>query len=115
MSANGKPKKPVKPKGPKPMKHTSNLGHKPKAPKPQKPKVEDAIEVEATEVISGEKPSMSLKELIDSNTNIRTAVNELQAQNIPPNRDNIKAKLLDLNEMGKISISEYKECKELLE
>ena len=82
-----------------------------------KPKHDDAIEVEATEVqdMSGEKPSMSLKEIIDSNKNIRAAVNELQAQGTTPNRDNIKAKLLDLNEMGKISIDDYKKCKELLE
>ena len=58
---------------------------------------------------------MSLKEIIDSNKNIRAAVNELQAQGTTPNRDNIKAKLLDLNEMGKISIDDYKKCKELLE
>ena len=108
-----KPNKPVKPKAPKPM--TSTFGNKSKTS--IKPKHDEAIEVEATEVqdMSGEKPSMSLKEIIDSNKNIRAAVNELQAQGTTPNRDNIKAKLLDLNEMGKISIDDYKKCKELLE
>ena len=83
---------------------------------PKKPKV-DAIEVEAVEVhdLSGDKPSMSLKEIIDSDKNIRLAVDELQAQNVTPNRDNIKAKLLDLNEMGKVTLDEYKKAKELLE
>ena len=108
-----KPGKPVKPKAPKPM--TSTFGNKSKTS--VKPKHDEAIEVEATEVqdMSGEKPSMSLKEIIDNNKNIRAAVNELQAQGTTPNRDNIKAKLLDLNEMGKISIDDYKKCKELLE
>ena len=108
-----KPSKPVKPKTPKPM--TSTFSNKSKTS--VKPKHDEAIEVEATEVqdMSGEKPSMSLKEIIDSNKNIRAAVNELQAQGTTPNRDNIKAKLLDLNEMGKISIDDYKKCKELLE
>lgn len=105
---------------PKTGKATSTLGNKPKAPKAPKPPVdEEAIEVEAKEVevhdMSGDKPSMSLKEIIDSNPKIRMAVDEIQAQGGTPNRDNIKAKLLDLNEMGKVTIEEYKECKALLE
>lgn len=112
--------KPVKPSAPKPKQGHSNLGHKPKktTPKaPSKPKVSDAIEVEATEVhdMSSDKSSMSLKELIGSNKNIRLAVDEIQAQGNTANRDTIKAKLLDLNEMGKITTAEYKQCKELLE
>lgn len=112
--------KPPKPT-PKPTKgKTSNLGHKPKAPPkaPPKPDIDDeAIEVEPIEVhdMSSDKPAMSLKEIIDSNPNIRAAVDELQAQGTTPNRDNIKAKLLDFNEMGKITTDEYKQCKELLE
>jgi len=106
---------------PKTGKATSTLGNKPKAPKAPKPPAvdEEAIEVEAKEVevhdMSGDKPSMSLKEIIDSNPKIRMAVDEIQAQGGTPNRDNIKAKLLDLNEMGKVTIEEYKECKALLE
>lgn len=86
-----------------------------KAPKPQ---VEDeAIEVEhkVVEDMSGDKPSMSLKEIIDSDKNIRLAVDEIQAQNGTPNRDNIKAKLLDLVEMGQVNSEDYKKAKELLE
>ena len=109
--------RPPKP-APKPNNgQNSNLGNKPKAPKaPSKPKQDEAIEVEyEVQDLSGDKPSMSLKEIIDSNPNIRAAVDELQAQGTTPNRDNIKAKLLDFNEMGKLTMDEYKQCKELLE
>ena len=100
---------------PKTGKATSTLGNKPKAPKAPKPPVDDeAIEVEAKEV-KKDVEGMSLKEIIDSNPHIRSAVDELQAQGTTPNRDNIKAKLLDFNDMGKITIAEYKQCKELLE
>ena len=118
---NGKSKsvKPVKPAAPKQTKPTSS--NKPKVPKsPSKPKVEDeAIEVGATEVMdmSSDKSSanMSLKDLIDSNKQIRLAVDELQTTEIPVNRDTIKSKLLDLMEMGKLTSDEYKTAKELLE
>ena len=105
--------KPNKPKVP----NTSNMGNKPKAPKaPSKPKLDDeAIEVTPKEVKDTPKSSMSLKEIIDSNPTIRLAVDELQASGSTPNRDTIKAKLLDLNEMGKVTTDEYKECKALLE
>lgn len=96
------PNKPVPPKKPK----------APKAPTPE-PKVDaEAIEVNHTEVV---KTGRSLKEIIDGDQNIRNAVDELQAQNVTPNRDNIKAKLLDFNEMGKITIEDYKTAKALLE
>ena len=115
----------AKPKA-KPKANTSNLGNKakgpkktkaPKAPKaPSKPKQDEAIEVNyEVQDMSGDKPSMSLKEIIDSNTDIRAAVDELQAQGTTPNRDNIKAKLLDFQDMGKIGIDDYKKAKELLE
>ena len=107
-----KPGKPVKPSAPKSKTSTK--------PKPVKPKVEDtAIEVEATEVevhdMSGDKTSMSLKEIIDNNPQVRLAVDELQAQGTTVNRDNIKSKLLDLIEMGKINSEDYKNAKKLLE
>lgn len=117
------------PKVNKPKSHsldnTSTLGHKPKSPKakspkapkaPSKPKEDKAVEVEyEVHDMSSDKPAMSLKEIIDSNPNIRAAVDELQAQGTTANRDNIKAKLLDFNEMGKITTDDYKTCKELLE
>lgn len=111
--------KPVKPSAPKPK--SAPAGNKPKkaAPsKPVKPKAE-AIEVEAKEVevhdLSGDTPSMSLKDIINSNENIRKVVDELQAQAQTVNRDTIKAKLLDFNEMGKLSMEDYQTAKELLE
>ena len=111
-----KPVKPVKPKGP----NTSTRGVKPKAPKTKspKPKLEDeAIEVEATEVqdMSTDKTSKPLKSLIDENTAIKSAVNELQANDETVNRDRILDKLLDLMEAGNINTTDYKKAKELLE
>ena len=119
MSNTGKPKKPVKPVAPKagkPKLNTSTAGNKPKAP--SKPK-DEAIEVTAKEVevvdMSGDKPSLSLKDIINSDENIRKVVDELQAQAQTVNRDTIKAKLLDFNEMGKLSTEEYQKAKALLE
>jgi len=122
---SNKPKSKPKVAKPKPNGQTSTMGNKPKAPKkatpkkaPSKPKMDDeAIEVEhkVVEDMSGDKPSMSLKEIIDSDKNIRLAVDEIQAQNGTPNRDNIKAKLLDLVEMGQVNSEDYKKAKELLE
>lgn len=121
---NVKPKVPPtqKPKNapksaPKPQGQTSN---KPEAPKSKAPKLdEQAIEVEATEVqdMTSDKLSakMSLKDIIDSDKNIRLAVDELQAVETPVNRENIKSKLLDLVEMAKVTDDEYKIAKELLE
>ena len=123
--SGGEGVKPVKPSTPKPKAGHSTLGNKPKKPtpkktpsKPVKPKMGDeAIEVEhkVVEDMSGDKPSMSLKEIIDSDKNIRLAVDEIQAQNGTLNRDNIKAKLLDFVEMGQITSENYKKAKELLE
>lgn len=120
ISGSGKPKKPMKPTAPsKPKLNKSNLGNKPKTPTkaPSKPKVDnEAIEVEATEVHDmSDKSSMSLKEIIKSNPAINSAVDELKAQGVTPSRDAIKDKLLDLNEMGKVTLEEYKTAKELLE
>lgn len=109
----GKPKAPKTSKAPKPQSKVPNSSTFNNPPKKEK---DDAIEV-GYEVhdMSGDKKSMSLKEIIDGDKNIRFAVDELQAQGTTPNRDNIKAKLLDLNEMGKVTTDEYKKAKELLE
>lgn len=120
-----------KPKVNKPKSHsldnTSTLGHKPKSPKAKSPKApktpskpkDEAIEVTAKEVevvdMSGDKPSLSLKDIINQDENIRKVVDELQAQAQTVNRDTIKAKLLDFNEMGKLSTEEYQKAKALLE
>lgn len=122
MSSNHETKsnKSVKPQPVKPIGNSSNLGHKPKTPKPTAPKksaqtkkdIPEAIEVEHTVI---DKPSVSLKEAIDQNKHIRNVVDELQGQGATVNRDSIKLKLLDFNEMGKISVEDYKKAKELLE
>lgn len=115
-SGNVKPKKPVKPKPGKPQSKVPNhstLGSKPKTPKP----TEDAIEVNATEVedVSGDKPSMSFKDLCDNNKSLAMAVTELQANEETVNRNRIRDKLLDLLDMGKITTDEYKTAKALVE
>lgn len=102
-----KPSKPVKPsKGPKPK----NM--KPKAQAPSKPKLEEeAIEVKAEPV----EPKTTLKDIIDSNTSIRLAVDEIQANEGTVDRVHIQDKLLDLVDMGKITTDDYKKAKTLLE
>lgn len=121
---SNKPNSRPTPARPKMNKATSTMGIKSKAHKkttpkktPSKPKVDDeAIEVEATEVHDmSDGSSMSLKDIIDSDKNIRLAVDELQAQGTTVNRDNIKSKLLDLVEMGQVTSENYKKAKELLE
>lgn len=119
---SGKPK--VKPKGPKPTKpktngQTSNLGYKPKAPKtPKAPKpVTDNDEAIEVEVVKPKKTAKkpNLKEIIDSNSAIRLAVDEIQGQDGTVDRPHIQDKLLDLMDMGKVTPDEYKEAKALLE
>ena len=124
ISDDEAPKKPPapKPSAPKPSKpqskNSSNLGYKPKAPSaPSKPKLDDeAIEVEATPVQPKEVPKKpTLKEVIDSNSAIRLAVDELQATDSTVNRNTISDKLLDLWDMGKISKEECQDARKLLE
>ena len=111
-----KPKAPVKPKPSKPQSkvpNSSTMGNKPKAPSaPSKPKpeVDEAIEVEAKPV---NKPNLAT--IINSNTTIRAAVDEIQGQGGNVDRPHIQDKLLDLLDMGKITADEYKEAKTLLE
>ncbi|WP_305514414.1 hypothetical protein [Methanobrevibacter sp. V14] len=112
-----KPEAPSKSPAPKPKTagKTSNLGNKPKAPSID----DEAIEVNATEIVtedlSGDKPSMSFKDMCDNNKFLNMAVKELQANEVIVNHASIKNKLLDLLDMGKITESEYNEAKELLE
>lgn len=119
-----KPSKPVKPVKPtsskpkpsKPVTNNANLGNKPKASAP-KPKLDDeAIEVKAQPVQPKEVPKKpTLKEVIDSNSAIRLAVDELQATDSTVNRNTINDKLLDLWDMGKISKEECQDARKLLE
>ena len=121
----GKPAGKPKPAKPKTNGKTSTMGNKPKAPKKKapskktpKPKIDDeAIEVEPVEVhdMSNDKQKKSLKDIIDSDKNIRLAVDELQAQERTVNRDSIKEKLLDLVEMGTVKTADYDKAVTLLE
>ena len=116
-----KPSKPVKPVKPtsskpkpnKPVTNNANLGNKPK-PKPSAPSkpVDEAIEVEATEVT--EEPK-SFKEICDSNSALTMAVQQLQANESNINHNTVWDKLMDLLDMGKITEEEYKTAKALLE
>ena len=118
METGTKPVKPVKPVKPKTTGKTSTMGNKPKTPKAQvKPKIEDAIEVEATPVedLSEGKPAMSFKDLCDSNKHLTMCVKELQATDMVVNKDTIRSKLIDLLELGKLKTSEYETAKALLE
>lgn len=103
---NVKPKAPVKPKSAKPK------PNKPVAP--SKP-VDEAIEVEATEVKESNEEPKSFKEICDSNKALTLAVQELQANEQNINHNTVHDKLLDLWDMGKINKEELNEAKELLE
>lgn len=110
----------VKPKTKSKTARTSTMGNKPKAPKkkaPSKPKIDDdAIEVEAKSVETHDMSAKtSLKDIIDSDMNIRLAVDELQAQDRTVNRDSIREKLLDLLEMGTVKTADYDKAVKLLE
>lgn len=86
---------------------------KPKA-KPKKeeaPQEEEAIEVE---IVSGEKPSKSLKDLADESKIIKKAIDELQEENRIINRDAVKDRLLTLMQAGAIKEEEYKQARDLM-
>lgn len=106
-----KPSKPIKPnkpsKTPKVPNH-STMGNKPKK---KVSKADDAIEVEHKVV----ENKTGLKGIIESDNNIRLAVDELQAQDRTVNRDSIKDKLLDLLEMGKVKTVDYDKAVKSLE
>lgn len=117
MGVIEKPKKvSVKPKAapktaPKTKVKSSNLGT-PKKAKSTPKKDDEAIEVH---VLSGDKPSKSIKELMDEDKNIKRAVQELQEENRTVNRNSVKDRLLNLMESGAVTEEDYKKAKELLE
>ena len=114
-----KPKTTVKPKS---MQDKAKEGEpipvqtqkiKPKKSK-KKAKVDDgAIEVEVIDM-SGDKPSKSIKDLIDENKTIKKVVDELNEENRAINRALIQDRLTNLLEHGVVTEEEYKEAKELL-
>lgn len=99
----------------KPKKVSVKPKTKPKAPvKPKtKPKqeTEEPIEVQ---VVSGDKPSKSLKQLTEENNTIKKIVKELMDENQIVNRNTITERLMKLLESGAIKEDEYKTAKELL-
>ena len=105
------PKKAVKAKS-----TTKNVSKK-KAVKPKKVEKEEPITVEAAVVedMSSDKPSKSIKDLMDEDKNIKKAVDELREENRTVNRDSVKDRLLTLMEGGAVTEEDYKKAKELLE
>ena len=98
-----KPKAPVKPK--------PTAATKPKKPKAQPKKEDDAIEVQ---VIKGDSPSKSLKQLMDENETIKKVVNELVKENAVVNRFAIDDRMLKLLEAGAITQEEYHKAKAVM-
>ena len=98
-------------------KSTKKTVPKKKAVKPKKAVKEEPIIVEAevVEDMSGDKPSKSMKELMEEDDNIKRAVNELREENRIVNRDSVKDRLLTLMEAGAVTEEDYKKAKELLE
>lgn len=117
MGVIEKPKKmSVKPKA-----QASNVGHKPKPkvaakpkpkPTPKPPADDEAIEVE---ILSGDSPSKSIKDMIDENAAIKRVVEELQEENRTVNRMAIEDRLFTLLESGAIGEEEYKTAKKVME
>lgn len=98
-------------------KSTKKTVPKKKGVKPKPAKEEEAITVEAevVEDMSGDKPSKSMKELMEEDDNIKRAVNELREENRVVNRDSVKDGLITLMEAGAVTEEDYKNAKELLE
>lgn len=109
MGVIEKPKKvSVKPKTAKP-KTKPKAAAKPKTT--PKPKDDEAIEVQ---VVSGDSPSKSLKQLIDEDENIKKLVDELIEEHQTVNRFAIEERLLKWLEAGAIKEEDYKKAKEVM-
>ena len=88
-----------------------------KPTKPKTPKNKDVNgDVIETTIVTGDKPAKkSLQEISKENNIVAKAIKELQATESPITFDNVKNKLVDLYELEKITIGEYRTAKELLE
>lgn len=86
-------------------------------PKPKTHKNEEVGgDVIETTLVTGDKPAKkSLQEISKENNIVAKAIKELQATESPITFDNVKNKLVDLYELEKITIGEYRTAKELLE
>lgn len=122
-SISATPKKAVK-------KSTKKTVPKKKGVKPKSPKHSDilkempveqikeqaiTVEAEVVEDMSSDKPSKSIKDLMDEDANIKKAVDELREENRTVNRDSVKDRLLTLMQAGAVTEEEYKKAREILE
>lgn len=100
-----------------PKKSTKKTVSKKKAVKPKKVEKEEPITVEAevVEDMSSEKPSKSIKDLMEDDENIKKVVDELREENRTVNRDSVKDRLLTLMQSGAVTEEEYKKARELME
>ena len=86
--------------------------------KKAKTKPKKAVEKEAIEVeIFGEskKKSNTLKDLIDSNNNIKMAVDEMQEKGVGVTRDKLKEYLENKSRTGGLTKEDFDECMKLME
>lgn len=97
-------------------KSTTKTVSKKKGVKPKKAVKEEPITVEAevVEDMSSDKPSKSIKDLMDEDKNIKKAVDELREENRTVNRDSVKDRLLTLMQSGAVTEEDYKNARELL-
>ena len=106
------PKKPAVKKKVKKTVKPKVAPKKPEPPKEEPPLKDDgAIEVE---VVSDEKPSKSLKELMDEDKSIKRAIDELQEENRVVNRFAIEDRLLNLMQSGGITEDDYRAARKIL-
>lgn len=84
-------------------------------PKPVEKEEPITVEAEVVEDMSSDKPSKSIKDLMDEDKNIKKAVDELREENRTVNRNSVKDRLLTLMEGGAVTEEDYKKAKELLE
>lgn len=101
------------------MEEVKGNNRKPPAPKKapsKKAKKEEVIETKGevvkdeTEEEKPKKKAATIKQLMDSNSNINKAVRALQDQEISVSRATISEKLMDMWDMGKLSKEDYDEA-----
>ena len=108
------------PKGePKPKSAPKPKPKKAPSPAPKKEKsIETKAEVVEAEIVTDKKEpkkkSLTIKQLMDENKHIKTAVHQLQDQNITVSRASISEKLMDLWDLGKMTKEEYDEAQDLV-
>ena len=107
-SVSATPKKSVK-------KSTKKTVPKKKGVKPKQVDEPITVEAEVVEDMSSDKPSKSIKDLMDEDNNIKKAVDELREENRTVNRDSVKDRLLTFMQGGAVTEEEYKKARELLE